>query len=301
MANYRSIHTKMWSDPDIEKMPAMARFVFLYLITCPQRNESALYETTMNRIARDTGLTAKQTLAAMEALGKMEKVMYDDRTSTVWVVNAVKHQAINENCAKSILTDLDRCSSEELCAAFAQKYNGFKGLQTHPERFGGTTDGLANPSYRVQGTGDRVQGTGKGEESEKGDDKKPFGEFVRLTDAERIKLVEKLRSPQRADRAIEILDNYLGESTKNQRKYTSHYRAILTWCIGELEDRERKERKGGGPVPADPGPRMKRCDKCQKEYPSKLILCPKCYPDNPTKPPPEVASILSSLGSHMKM
>jgi len=152
MANYRSVHVKIWSDPIIENLPANARYVFIYLITCPARNESALYDITWKRIAQDTGLTISQVAKAIGVLVETRRIMYDEETATVWVINAVKHQALNDNCRKSIFTDLERCSSPSLATSFASFYTDFKGYQTHAH-------GLPNPPIGI-GTGyrDRVQG-----------------------------------------------------------------------------------------------------------------------------------------------
>lgn len=67
------------------------------------------------------------------------------------------------------------------------------------------------------------------------EEKKKVAEFVSLTDSE-IKALTTELGPDRAAKAVEILDNYKGSKGK---KYASDYRAIRSWVIGELEKRER--------------------------------------------------------------
>lgn len=56
--------------------------------------------------------------------------------------------------------------------------------------------------------------------------KKVYGEFVRLTEDEYQKLLERLGQALTTD-YIERLDNYIGSKGK---KYKSHYHTILTWA-----------------------------------------------------------------------
>jgi hypothetical protein len=56
--------------------------------------------------------------------------------------------------------------------------------------------------------------------------KKVYGEFVRLTEDEHQKLLERLGQALTTD-YIERLDNYIGSKGK---KYKSHYHTILTWA-----------------------------------------------------------------------
>lgn len=70
-------------------------------------------------------------------------------------------------------------------------------------------------------------------------EKQKFLDDVFLTAEEHAKLVERLGA-DRTQRAIEILDNYLGQNEKNRKRYTSHYKAILSWVIKRLEEDERK-------------------------------------------------------------
>jgi 5-methylcytosine-specific restriction endonuclease McrA len=78
------------------------------------------------------------------------------------------------------------------------------------------------------------ESTKKKEES-----KKRYGDDVFLTEDEYNKLLVRLTSDSRVQSCIEILDNYLGQSEKNKKRYTSHYKAILNWVILKLEEREK--------------------------------------------------------------
>lgn len=77
------------------------------------------------------------------------------------------------------------------------------------------------------------------------------GDDVLLTAEEHSKLVAKLGA-ERAGRAIEILDNYLGSKGT---KYKSHYKAILSWVIKRLEEDERKA-NGTAPAPGSYAARL---------------------------------------------
>lgn len=71
---------------------------------------------------------------------------------------------------------------------------------------------------------------GKDKKDKHIDLKKSFGEYVYLTEHEHQKLIEKYGEIF-TKTCIEKLDNYKGSSGK---KYTSDYRAILTWVIEDV-------------------------------------------------------------------
>ena len=60
-----------------------------------------------------------------------------------------------------------------------------------------------------------------------------FGDKVVMTDAEHTKLVQRF-GPADTARLCEILDDYLVNHPR--KRYASHYRAILSWCVGRLQD-----------------------------------------------------------------
>lgn len=93
-------------------------------------------------------------------------------------------------------------------------------------------------------------------------DKNVYGEFVKMTTNEHVKLLSKYGSST-TERMIEILDNYKGSTGK---KYKSDYRAILSWVADKVvSDR------GGVPASAQPRASPKQpCAVChqlnEKEY-----------------------------------
>jgi hypothetical protein len=76
------------------------------------------------------------------------------------------------------------------------------------------------------------------------DEKKKHLEYVYLTAEEYPKLCELL-GPDGAADWIEELNDYLGQSEKNRRKYDSHYHTIRAWArrAGKKTKNEGRETK----------------------------------------------------------
>lgn len=163
MANYRSVHVKLWADPKIEPLPPDAKYLFLYLITNEHRNESGLYSLTVRTMSNETRLTPRRVNEALKELDEARRVAYDGLEGVVWVVNAARHITMNANCIKSIAKDLEFCSSELLRQSFCKYYTNHPHLQEVSKRFrnGSPTvwDGFIEPINRGR---DRDRGQGLG-------------------------------------------------------------------------------------------------------------------------------------------
>lgn len=72
------------------------------------------------------------------------------------------------------------------------------------------------------------------------DDKKPYGDYVRMTEQEYAKLVNAY-GEDGAKELITILDDYKVSSGK---RYKSDYRAILTWCVDKYLKRNNNQYGG---------------------------------------------------------
>lgn len=106
MANYRSIHTKFWTDHKVEPLSKEGKLLFLYLMTNPHRSSSGLYPITRNRAARDCSMKDEEVDEALAELAEAGLVLYDDETSTVLIINAVKYLPKSKEMRKSVVNDL---------------------------------------------------------------------------------------------------------------------------------------------------------------------------------------------------
>ena len=106
MANYRPIHTKLWSDPKFEPLSLGAKLLFCYLLTNSLRMSSGLYVITLKRMAADTSIKLEEVEQALIELAEAGMVKYDDAKSVVWVVNALRYIQDTPQMRKSVINDL---------------------------------------------------------------------------------------------------------------------------------------------------------------------------------------------------
>jgi len=106
VANFRSIHTKMWSDRHFEALSPYAKLIFAYLLTNPHRTPSGLYQITTRRIGVETSMNNGEVEGGLAELIKAELVLYCDDTATVFIINAVKYLQNTKQMRLSIVKDV---------------------------------------------------------------------------------------------------------------------------------------------------------------------------------------------------
>ena len=111
MANFRAVHTKLWTDREVEPLSKEAKLLFLYLLTNPHRSSSGLYPITRNRAAQDCSMTVEEVDSAFEELAGAGLTLYDDETSTVLVLNAVKYLQRTKPMRTSVVNDVTYINS----------------------------------------------------------------------------------------------------------------------------------------------------------------------------------------------
>ena len=125
---------------------------------------------------------------------------------------------------------------------------------------------------------------------------------------EEDKAERKESTPENLE-AVTALFRERGYNPKEAEKFWNYYESN-GWRVGKnpMKDwkaaaanwaKNSREWNGGKPTERDPAPRMKRCEKCGKDYPSKLILCPRCYPQEQTTPPAGVMDVIEGLANKM--
>lgn len=127
MANYRQIHTKLWSKGWFEPTDPAQKLLFIYFLTNPYRNESGLYELSKKRMRDDTGLTEAAVDKALEGLESIGKAYY--RNGWVFVCNVLKYARLNDLGKVSVRNDFQHCPVSELKGELYSRYGAAMGLE----------------------------------------------------------------------------------------------------------------------------------------------------------------------------
>lgn len=102
MSKNRYVNTHFWKDNFTSELDPSEKLLFLYFLTNPSTTICGAYEIRLKEIALDTGFEVemvKKILARFEAAGK---VYYRD--GWVYISNFIKHQKINPNIEKGIIS-----------------------------------------------------------------------------------------------------------------------------------------------------------------------------------------------------
>lgn len=93
MADYRQIHTRMWSDTWFNTLTPAEKLVYIYLCTNERASVCGLYELLLRNVSSATGLSMGRILQAFDLFAGAGKAWYDPQTGVVWVKNMYKFQA----------------------------------------------------------------------------------------------------------------------------------------------------------------------------------------------------------------
>lgn len=190
------------------------------------------YGDTLDReyFLSETGVDAQKAEEIIELLVDIKKIDRElwEKARVIWVDNFVKN--VQEVYTKRRVPAPKKPDWREFSTQKPDENGVFDTETTDKEEK--ETENTPEPEEEKPKKRTRK----KPEEKEK----KQYAEFVSMTEEEYAKLGERL-GKDRAERAIEILDNYKGQNQK--KHYDSDYRAILNWVIGRLEEEE--SRKGG--------------------------------------------------------
>jgi DnaD/phage-associated family protein len=110
MADFRNIHTRIWTDSWFCELPADAKLLFIYLFSNPNASVCGMYELPKRNISIDTGLTVDRVSAILDTFSAAGKVHYE--AGIVWVVNLKKYNDAGDSSkvAVRIRKDLDQIS-----------------------------------------------------------------------------------------------------------------------------------------------------------------------------------------------
>ena len=117
MAEFRNIHTRIWTDAWFCELNPEDKLLFIYLFSNPNASVSGMYELPKRNISIDTGLPIEKVSSILDGFSAAGKVYYSD--GIVWVVNLKKYNdsgdglKIQERIRKDLLAIQD-CKVKEL-------------------------------------------------------------------------------------------------------------------------------------------------------------------------------------------
>lgn len=164
--------------------------------------------------------TIDEILATLADLGNIDKELWEER-KVIWCQSLVDN--LQDVYSKRTVSAPTRPFTE------TQEEERPPALPEPPAPPPPPADGAEEPPKRKRGRPKKPEVP-----------KVKYAEFVTMTEEEYGKLVAEF-GEEKAKRAIEILDNYKGQSGKT---YKSDYRAILNWTIERVN--EEFEKRGGG-------------------------------------------------------
>ena len=139
MANYRQIHTKIWTDPWFIELEADEKLLFIYLFSNDRANLVGIYDISPKTIAHETDIP-KERIGEILADFEMDGKVFRDG-SWVWIVNLFNYNAHNLASPKihtHIITCLQAIKNTNLAQQWLIRYGTI--LEKH---------GLDTVSYRM--------------------------------------------------------------------------------------------------------------------------------------------------------
>lgn len=123
---YRNIEAEFWDDPRVRGLTVEAKLVFLHLVTSRHTHFSGLYSVRLEYVALETGLSTKQVQTATASLEACGLIAYDDKTSVVWVVRMLRHQARSPKLLQGAASHVVRMHGSTLIRRFLDEYPAVK-------------------------------------------------------------------------------------------------------------------------------------------------------------------------------
>lgn len=123
---YSQVNSKFWQDEKMIKLNAITKYVFLHLLSCPNRNIWGCFHFSKTTAIEETGLSKKKYLIAFDELVNLGIIEYDEDSRMLLIVNFLKHNPIeNDNQVKGAISKLIDLPKSKLWTAVIQSYSKY--------------------------------------------------------------------------------------------------------------------------------------------------------------------------------
>ncbi len=145
---YRTIDSRLWTDPKIKAISDRATYLFLYLITNPHTHVSGIYYLARSTMIEETKLNKTLIDTACDTLSSVDLVKFDREKSIIWVINMMAYQGKGDKNARSAAFHLkEDLHNSFLIREFLEKYPHVK--DHLPTDFRYPIDGGSGPKLSV--------------------------------------------------------------------------------------------------------------------------------------------------------
>lgn len=123
---YSQVNSKFWRDEKMIHLNATTRYVFLHLLTCPERNVWGCFHFSKAAAIEESGLSKKKYLTAFQELINLGIIDFDEDSRMLLIVNYLKHNAIdNDNQVKGAIGKLKEMPKSRLWNSVIQSYTKY--------------------------------------------------------------------------------------------------------------------------------------------------------------------------------
>lgn len=120
---YQPVHVKLWGRPWFIELRPHGKLLFLYLLTNPANNPAGMFQCPLRTMAFGTGLSGKNTQAALDALAG--HVEYDEAEALVWIRNGANYPPKNPRVLISMQNTLNEHDGHPFVAKFLDHHQWF--------------------------------------------------------------------------------------------------------------------------------------------------------------------------------
>jgi hypothetical protein len=103
---YRTIETSTWTDPEIRKLSAHGKLLFVYLVTNDHTHVGGIYYIPPQLMAMETGIPIKAVNTLLDTLAGVGLIAWDTVSDVVWVRKMFDYQGKGERNAIGVANHL---------------------------------------------------------------------------------------------------------------------------------------------------------------------------------------------------
>lgn len=239
MAIYRTVSLLFWTDSKVvDNFTPKDKYFYLYLLTNPHTNLCGCYEISKRQMAAELGYSVDTIDKLLKRFrDELNLIGLSEETNELIIFNWHKYNWTNSpKFKKPLLVEIQKIKEKSFKEYLSKVFEGNTDTVSIPYPYGSDTTVTVTVTDTVT-----VSDTDKEKKKDckEKEEKIHFAEFVSMTNAEYDKLVSTY-GEKFTNQCIETLDNYKGSTGK---KYKDDYRAILSWVIDKVKEKQAKEPK----------------------------------------------------------